>query len=68
MHEDTFNGVSTGTEFYKALADAQLKPNTDARSDLEKIKQFVAENTGFKVVRANITDEGRRARVELQVK
>jgi hypothetical protein len=59
---------STGKKFNRALADAQLKGNPAARDDMEKIKQFVAENTGYKVVRANITDEGRRARVELQVK
>jgi hypothetical protein len=59
---------STGKKFSRALADAQLKGNPAARDDLEKIKQFVAENTGYKVVRANITDEGRHVRIELQAR
>ncbi len=61
------NGYSTGTAFYKALADAIVKRNENAREDIESIKRFINARTGFHVSAVSLR-EGRDLIIKCRAK
>lgn len=59
--------MSTGTVFYKALAEAMIakQASPEARVDLERICEFVDNKTGFRVTNKSLA-KGAKFRIVIE--
>ena len=50
---------STGESFFRALAEALEKKNPNAKSDVDRLIEFVRDRTGFKITNAQLQHDSK---------